>query len=445
MKILYEDNHVIVAVKPQNMPVQGDDSGDTDMLTELKAYIKEKYNKPGNVYLGLVHRLDRPVGGVMVFARTSKAAARLSECFAKKKARKKYVAVVCAKTAYAQKLECFMRKDEKTFSSYVCRENDAGAKFASLTYKRTALCDDLSLLDIDLKTGRHHQIRVQLADAHMPIYGDHRYNKVFVNDTETNIALFAYSLSFEHPTTHENMIFTHMPSAGVWTRFADVLQCMQYGASPVYLDENIIVCNKEKGVSCAIADGDENTLEHRLQAALPFAKAVHRLDATTDGLVMYARNERTYVLLREAFKNHEVGGIRKYYRCTVLGSMEKACDTLTAYLSKDSENGTVTVTDKASGASKQIVTKYKVLSKRTEQGYTLTDLEIELITGRTHQIRAHMAHISHPLVGDDKYGNRDVNKQLKERFPLLTSYKLAFDFPSTHTLNYLNSLSFSIC
>ena len=150
-EILYEDNHIIVAVKPPNIPVQADESGDLDMLTMLKGYIKEKYNKPGNVFLGLCHRLDRPVGGVMVFARTSKAAQRITDQFAKKQAHKKYAAVVCGKAKPHKRLECFMKKDEKTFSSYICSESTPGAKSAILNYRCTAKKGDLSLLDIDLK------------------------------------------------------------------------------------------------------------------------------------------------------------------------------------------------------------------------------------------------------------------------------------------------------
>lgn len=436
-QILYEDNHIIVAVKPENLPVQGDSSGDTDMLTLLKAYIKEKYNKPGNVYLGLVHRLDRPVGGVMVFARTSKAAERLTNAFAKKLARKSYAAVVCGKPAQSGTLECYMRKDERTFSAQVCRKEADGAKFASLSYVKTAEKGRLSLLDISLKTGRHHQIRLQLSDAGMPIYADHRYNPEFFDDTGTNIALFAYSLEIEHPTTHERMRFTKIPCGGIWDDFTQNLLCMVNGVCIVYEDENIAVCDKPKGVSVAISDGGTDTLEERLLKLYDFAKPVHRLDATTEGLVMFARNEESYELLLAAFASHGEY-IHKFYKCTVSGVPREKQATLTAYMTKDDEKGFVHVSDGERDDAKQIITKYRVKkTEKTDCGY-VSELEVELITGRTHQIRAHLAHIGHPILGDDKYGDREMNKKMHMRTPVLRSERMSFSFPKGHKLHYLN-------
>ena len=200
INILYEDNHLLVVEKPINVPVQEDDSKDKDLLTLLKEYLKEKYNKPGNVYLGLVHRLDRPVGGVMVFAKTSKAAARLSDQVRTHKYVKKYYAVVIG-DAIGGKLVDRLLKDEKTNMTRV----DAKGKESILTYKQVCFKNGMSLVDISLETGRSHQIRVQFSSRNMPLYGDQRYNKNARSGEQ--IALFAYHLSFEHPVTKEIMSF----------------------------------------------------------------------------------------------------------------------------------------------------------------------------------------------------------------------------------------------
>ena len=171
MKILYEDNHIIVVVKECNVPVQEDSSKDIDMLTMIKRYLKEKHNKPGNVYLGLVHRLDRPVGGVMVFAKTSKAASRLSNEIRLGKIEKRYIALVHNKTKDKDILKDKLIKNKKTHMSYV---NDLG-KESILEYNLLNYKNNMSLLDINLITGRHHQIRVQLSHHGYPIYGDQKY------------------------------------------------------------------------------------------------------------------------------------------------------------------------------------------------------------------------------------------------------------------------------
>ena len=178
MNVLYEDNHIIVAIKPVNVPSQEDKTGDKDMLTMIKEYIKEKYNKPGNVYIGLVHRLDRPVGGIMVFARTSKAASRLSEEVRNKSFNKKYLAIVNGK--FDEKSGTFVDylwKDQKNNTSYVVKESKKGAKKAELNYEvlKYNHDDNLSLVKIDLKTGRHHQIRVQFSSRGHALYGDNKY------------------------------------------------------------------------------------------------------------------------------------------------------------------------------------------------------------------------------------------------------------------------------
>lgn len=200
IKVIYEDNHLLVVEKPINMPTQEDESKDLDLLTELKKYIKEKYNKPGNVYLGLVHRLDRPVGGVMVFAKTSKAASRLSEQVRNHSLKKKYYAVVMGK-ADGGILKDKLLKDTKTNNTIV---SELG-KEAILEYKLVDYKNNMSLVDIDLKTGRSHQIRVQFSSRNHPLYGDQRYN--FNAKTGEQIALYAYYLSFIHPVTKEALEF----------------------------------------------------------------------------------------------------------------------------------------------------------------------------------------------------------------------------------------------
>lgn len=202
VKILYEDNHIIVVVKPCNMPVCSDDSGDLDLLTYLKGYIKEKYNKPGNVYLGLIHRLDRPVSGVMVFARTSKAASRLSDMVRCKKILKKYYAVVCGILSGSGEFHDKLLKDNSTNMVRV----DPNGKDSVLKYNVVCSKSGLSLVDINLITGRSHQIRVQFSSRGYPLYGDQRYNKDSLVGEQ--IALFSYYLSFEHPVTHQIMEFS---------------------------------------------------------------------------------------------------------------------------------------------------------------------------------------------------------------------------------------------
>lgn len=203
IKILYEDNHVLVVVKKENIPVQEDDSKDLDLLTMLKQYIKEKYNKPGNVYLGLVHRLDRPVGGIMVFAKTSKAASRLSEQIRQNQMKKKYYAVTENKPNNEGTFKDKLLKDEKTNIVKV----DPKGKESILNYKLISYNkeNNLSLVDVDLITGRSHQIRVQFSSRNLSLYGDQRYNKN--SKVGEQIALFAYYLEFIHPVTKEKMIF----------------------------------------------------------------------------------------------------------------------------------------------------------------------------------------------------------------------------------------------
>ena len=223
LKILYEDNHIIVVVKEPGIPSQADKTKDPDMLTIIKKYLKEKYNKPGNVYLGLVHRLDRSVGGVMVFARTSKAASRLSEQVREKQVRKNYIAVVKGKFEKPKGImQDYLVKDSKKNKSFVTNKDDKNAKFSELEYEVIKYDErtNMSLVKIDLKTGRHHQIRVQFSSRGHSLCGDTKYG---TRSRSRQLALWAYKLRFYHPTTKEKLEFKYLPETnGVWNILKDV-------------------------------------------------------------------------------------------------------------------------------------------------------------------------------------------------------------------------------
>ena len=208
--ILHEDNHIIVVLKPQNVACCPDESGDDNLFDCVKRYIKTTYSKPGNVYLGLVHRLDRPTGGVMVFAKTSKAAARLSEQMRTGGFEKLYFAVLCGVPARrSATLENYLRKNSLNNMVYVCTQTEEGAKFASLDYNVLEDNGQLSLAEVRLHTGRTHQIRVQMAAINCPLYGDMRYGGE--RAVKGKLALWADSLRFAHPTTGEKLRFEIEP------------------------------------------------------------------------------------------------------------------------------------------------------------------------------------------------------------------------------------------
>ena len=203
MKVLYEDNQIIVVEKEPNIPSQADKTGDIDMLTKVKLYIKEKYKKPGDVYIGLVHRLDRPVGGIMVFAKTSKAASRLSAQIKEHKFEKIYYAVLEGKAKKSDTLIDYLEKDKRKNISFVTDENHG--KFSRLKYDLIGYKDGVSLVKIKLDTGRSHQIRVQFASRGLALVGDCKYN---INGKRAkNIALFAKKLTFYHPISKEKLSF----------------------------------------------------------------------------------------------------------------------------------------------------------------------------------------------------------------------------------------------
>lgn len=223
LEVLFEDNHIIVVKKEPNIPSQADKTEDLDLLTIIKAYLKEKYNKPGNVYLGLVHRLDRPVGGVMVFAKTSKSASRLSEQIREKVFKKKYLAVVDGQFENKKGvMEDYLYKDERNNMSRVVNKDKKNAKFSKLDYDVLAYNEvkNLSLVKVNLHTGRHHQIRVQLANSGHSIFGDQKYG---TRGKNKQIALWAYELTIKHPITKEEMTFRCLPeSNGTWCILRDV-------------------------------------------------------------------------------------------------------------------------------------------------------------------------------------------------------------------------------
>ncbi len=220
LNVIYEDNQIVVVVKPHNQPTQEDESGDLDLLREVKEYIKVKYEKPGEAFIGLVHRLDRVTGGIMVFARTSKAAQRLSEQFKNHDNKKIYYAICESDNLKANEgiLTDYLIKDEKNNIVKVTTQSEKGAKKAVLNYKILESSGSLHLVEVELLTGRSHQIRVQLSNINLPIYADNKYNK---NATKGNIALWAGKLKFAHPVSKQTLNFMAMPDekAQPWNKF----------------------------------------------------------------------------------------------------------------------------------------------------------------------------------------------------------------------------------
>jgi 23S rRNA pseudouridine1911/1915/1917 synthase len=217
--IVYEDNHLLVIDKPHNILSQGDQTGDPDVLTLCKEYLKKKYNKSGNVYLGLVHRLDRPVGGLMLLAKTSKAAERLSRQLRHRTVQKVYWAVTIGHPPQNGLLTHYLIKDRSTNIVRTVPEGTKGAKDALLSFVRLQQIHDLSLLSVHLQTGRPHQIRVQLAADGYPVWGDQKYG--FRQDSNgSNIALRAVELVFQHPVQKKEIRITlPPPPSEPWNKF----------------------------------------------------------------------------------------------------------------------------------------------------------------------------------------------------------------------------------
>jgi len=219
LNIIFEDKNIIIVEKPSKIPAQSDKTGDEDLMTLLTQELKAKSNNNREVNLGLVHRLDRPVGGVMVFAKTKESNSKLSRQISDRSFNKEYLAIVCGTPEQPSgELRDYLKKLITINMSKVVPEDTKNAKEAILEYKvlqtvHTEDFGDLSLLHIKLKTGRHHQIRVQLSNAGFPLWGDNKYNKVFVKmKTWTQIALWAYKISFKHPINNKPMEFSVLPS-----------------------------------------------------------------------------------------------------------------------------------------------------------------------------------------------------------------------------------------
>ena len=220
LEVLFEDNHIIAINKRVSDIVQGDKTGDTPLVDIVKDYIKEKYNKPGDVFLGLPHRLDRPTSGIVIFARTSKALVRLNKMFQEKDLKKIYWAIVSDKPKQKEgSLEHYLSRNTKQNKSYAFDEEKPQSKRALLNYRQISSSDKYTLLEIELKTGRHHQIRAQLTKIGLPIKGDLKYGAKRSNP-DKGISLHSRQLQFIHPVKKESVnIIAPVPSNNLWQFF----------------------------------------------------------------------------------------------------------------------------------------------------------------------------------------------------------------------------------
>jgi len=225
VEILYEDNHIIAVYKRSSDLAQGDKTGDVSLDTEVKKYLGEKYKKPGDVFLGVVHRLDRPVSGVLLYARTSKALERLNEMFRDKQVKKTYLAIVKERPPEEEAtITHYLKKNETQNKSYVYDTEVKGSKMASLTYRLKGRSERFYMLEIELHTGRHHQIRAQLAKIGCPIKGDLKYGFARSNE-DGSISLFARKVEFIHPVKKEPVtILAHFPEGDIWSVFVDSIK-----------------------------------------------------------------------------------------------------------------------------------------------------------------------------------------------------------------------------
>jgi 23S rRNA pseudouridine1911/1915/1917 synthase len=221
-EILYEDNHIIAVYKRSSDLAQGDKTGDAPLDVEIKKYLAEKYKKPGEVFLGIVHRLDRPVSGIMLYARTSKALSRLNELFKTRQVKKIYLAIVKERPPDDEAtITHFLKKNETQNKTYVYDSEVKGSKEASLTYRLVGRSEKYYLLEVELHSGRHHQIRAQLAKIGCPVKGDLKYGFARSN-VDGGISLFARRLEFIHPVKKEPVvIIAHFPEGDIWSSFID--------------------------------------------------------------------------------------------------------------------------------------------------------------------------------------------------------------------------------
>jgi 23S rRNA pseudouridine1911/1915/1917 synthase len=223
VEILYEDNHIIAVYKKASDLSQGDKTGDKSIDTEIKKYIAEKYKKPGEVFLGVVHRLDRPVSGIILYARTSKALARLNEMFRTREVKKIYLAIVKERPPEDEGyVTHFLKKNEKQNKTYVYDNEVNGSKEATLTYRIAGRSERYYLLEVELHSGRHHQIRAQLARLGCAVKGDLKYGYPRSND-DGSISLMARRIEFIHPVSKEKITITaHFPEGDIWSQFKNV-------------------------------------------------------------------------------------------------------------------------------------------------------------------------------------------------------------------------------
>lgn len=216
-RIVYEDNHLLIINKRAGEIVQGDKTGDEPLIESLKAYIKARDNKPGNVFLGLVHRLDRPVAGLLIYAKTSKALSRMTQMFARGEVQKLYHAIVCQSPAVPSgHLRHYLLRNERQNKSYAYQSERPGSKRAELSYRLLASGERYHLLEVELHTGRHHQIRCQLATIGSVIKGDLKYGAARSNP-DGSISLLSYRLRFVHPVSREQLdIVAPIPEEKLW-------------------------------------------------------------------------------------------------------------------------------------------------------------------------------------------------------------------------------------
>lgn len=227
MKVLYEDNHIIIVSKSTSEIVQGDKTGDIPLSDTVAAYLKEKYNKPGNVFVGVAHRLDRPVSGVVVFAKTSKALSRLNDMFRVGKVDKRYLAIVKNRPQEIEaELVHYLVRNEQKNRSFAYNKEVPGSKKSILRYRLAGSSTNYNLLEIELMTGRHHQIRCQLSKMGMPIKGDLKYGAERSNP-DGGISLHAYYICFEHPVSHKQIcVSAPLPDDNLWRSFTAQAQAL---------------------------------------------------------------------------------------------------------------------------------------------------------------------------------------------------------------------------
>jgi 23S rRNA-/tRNA-specific pseudouridylate synthase len=299
-------------------------------------------------------------------------------------------------------------------------EGTDGAKKAILRYRTLARENGTSILDVELLTGRPHQIRVQLSSRGLPILGDMRYNPNAKPGTQ--IRLWAYTLTVKHPTLGEPMTFWSIPA---WREYPAVLSCLPAHevASGVYVDDDLLVVDKNAGAEV------EGALLGELSALFDPLYPVHRLDANTEGLVVFARTEAMRDRLSDAFYRHET---QKIYRAIVVGRPQDG--SYTHFAKKDADAAYMQLCRENDPDALRMELAVRVLETRRD----LSLCEIRLFTGRTHQIRVQMSAIGCPVLGDDKYGDRDANKRYKKRRQCLLHNRLTVlnkTFESTKELN----------